>query len=371
MKTTSADIIIIGAGIVGSSIALELSSSNNKIITLEAKTISSQTSSSSSKMLHGGIRYLENFDFKLVFEALKEKNYWLKEKPHLTRESVFYLPVYKESKWPLIAMKFGVFLYNLLSGFKNSRYSSLSKSELLNKFPMIKSEGLKGAAAYSDAIIDDKQFTIEIAQQAKDKGVSFYENTEVLAINKNNDHYEILTNNGSFNCKKIIVACGPFTDKIMKVFDKDWKNIMLLSKGVHLWIKKDSLKIDSNIVLQTKDNRIIFIIDHLDKILIGTTEKVIPYNELDFDLEADKDEVSYILKNVNEYLKTNENLNRTDIISSYSGIRPLVKDQSKSSSKTSREHVILNPSKDFYVITGGKYTTCRVMAQQVVKKVLS
>lgn len=371
MKTSNSDIIIIGAGIVGTSIALELSKNKKNVTVLEAKTISSQTSKSSSKMLHGGIRYLENLDFKLVFEALKEKNFWIRSKPHLAKEAVFYLPVYKESKWPLIAMKLAVFLYNLLSGFKNKSYPSLSKDEMIELFPMIKKEGLRGAAAYSDAVIDDELFTVELADEAKANGSIFHERTEVISISKMDNSYSIQTKDETFVCKQLIVASGPFTDQLMKKYDSNWESIMLLSKGSHLWIKKESLKIKNNIVLQTKDNRVIFIIDHHDKVLIGTTEKVISDEKLVFDIAASNDEIEYILANVNNYLAQEIELTKEDIISSFSGIRPLVKEGSKNSTKTSREHVILTPEDQLYIITGGKYTTCRVMARQLVDKLKS
>jgi len=361
-----ADIIIIGGGIVGASIALELSKSDKKVILLEANEISSQTSKSSSKMLHGGIRYLENLDFKLVFEALREKNHWLKKKPNLAKESAFYLPVYKESKWPLWAMKFAVFLYNLLSGFKNKKYKSLNRHKFTLLFPMVKNDGLRGAAAYSDAIIDDEFFTIEIANEARSKGVKIIENSKVSKIEKLNSLYELSVNGEIFKSEKIIVAAGPFTDQVAKLYFSNWENIMLPSKGAHLWIKKESLPVSGNMVLQTKDNRIIFIIDHKEKVLVGTTETVLDPNEVQFDIEATPTEIQYILDNVNNYLK-NKTLTQDDILSTFSGIRPLVK-EGKNSTKTSREHVIIEPDKGFHIIAGGKYTTCRVMAKQMVKK---
>ena len=361
-----ADIIIIGGGIVGTSIALELSRTNKKVILLEANKISSQTSKSSSKMLHGGIRYLENLDFKLVFEALKEKNYWLRKKPNLAKECAFYLPVYKESKWPLWAMKFAVFLYNLLSGFKNKKYKSLNAHNFSLLFPTIKKSGLRGAAAYSDAIIDDEFFTLEIAKEARSKNITILEDSKVTNIEKVNKLYELTVNNETFKCSEIIVAAGPFTDQVAKLYFASWQNIMLASKGSHLWIKKESLPISGNMVLQTKDNRIIFIINHQDKVLVGTTETVLDQSEVQFNIKATATEIQYILDNVNSYLE-DRTLTKDDILDTFSGIRPLVK-EGKNSSKTSREHIIIEPDKGFYIIAGGKYTTCRVMAKQMIKK---
>lgn len=360
--------LIIGAGIVGSSIALELSkrSKDEKTILIDAHKISSQTSKASSKMLHGGIRYLENFDIPLVFEALKEKNYWIKRKPHLAKEAPFYLPTFKESKYPLWIMKIGVFLYDLLSFFKNKHYPNLSKNEFTKLFPMVRTKGLKGAAAYSDAIIDDELFTIEIANEAKELGVEIQENNPVTSITFKDDHYIVETTKEIFKSKRVIIAAGPFTDKVVKLIDPNWQNIILPSKGVHLWIKKSSLPIEHNMVLQTKDGRIIFIINHKDRVLLGTTETVLKQEGIQFNLQASQDEINYILNNVNEYLKAKK-LSQEDIINSFSGIRPLIK-SNKDSNKTSRHHKIYTPKENLYIIAGGKYTTCRVMAKDLTNQ---
>ncbi|MCT4641334.1 MAG: FAD-dependent oxidoreductase [Bacteriovoracaceae bacterium] len=363
--------IVIGAGIVGTEIARQLSQDKEQVLVIEAKTISSQTSKSSSKMLHGGIRYLENLDFKLVFEALREKNYWTKKLPKYAIEAPFYLPVYKESKWPLWIMKLGVFLYNLLSLFKNKKYANLSKKETLTKFPYLKEKGLRGSAAYSDAVIDDYNFTLEISRMAKENGAHFLENLIVKAINYNNQKYCLICYSEhlgevTYTCDKLIIACGPFTDQVVRLFDKSWENIILPSKGSHLWIKHESLPVKSNMVLQTNDNRIIFIIKHEKAVLIGTTETILNENEVHFDIKATNDDIDYILNNVNDYLN-GITLTRADILDSFCGIRPLVKEPGKNSSKTSREHKIFNLHHNMYIIAGGKYTTFRVMAKDLIK----
>ena len=156
--------VIIGGGIVGAGIFRDLSLHNSDTLLIEKGDFSSQTSSKSSKMLHGGIRYLENFDFKLVFEALHEKNLWLKLAPHLCYEQGFFLPIHKNSKRPLWMIKIGLFLYDLLSQFKNRPHKMFSKDEIIQKFPQINPEGLSGGGLYYDGVMDDFKITLFLSE---------------------------------------------------------------------------------------------------------------------------------------------------------------------------------------------------------------
>ena len=155
------DSVIVGGGIVGAGLFREQSLHNVKVLLLDQADFNSQTSQGSSKMLHGGIRYLEQLDFFLVFEALREKNLWLKLAPQLTKEIPLFLPVYKHSKWPLIALKMGLFLYDLLSLFKNTPHKTMGKKETLKQLIGLKEEGLKGCGMYYDGLVDDSKLGLE------------------------------------------------------------------------------------------------------------------------------------------------------------------------------------------------------------------
>lgn len=370
------DILVVGGGIVGAGIIRDLALHQQDVLLIDKGDYSSQTSQGSSKMLHGGIRYLENFDFFLVHEALQEKKIWLDLASHISEEKVFYLPVYKHSKWPLFFLRIGLFIYDLLSLFSNRPYKILNKKQTMNELPGLNSENLKGAGKYSDGIIDDSKLVFDLLFDAKDRGAHIFNYHEIIRLeqHQNNSHVTIKnTLNGDevkIKCKKIIFAVGPFTDQVMNKLSIPWKNIILPSKGSHLWLKQDSLPIKESMVLQTKDNRIIFVIPQRNSILIGTTEIPLKDDEQMFNIKPSKEEVDYLIKNINIYFP-DSNVSKSDIIASYCAVRPLVKSSFNSSSgKTSRKHKVFNPSENIFVIAGGKYTTFRVMAQDICKMVL-
>jgi len=366
--------IIIGAGIVGSGIFRDLSLHGENCLIVDKGDFNSQTSQSSSKMLHGGIRYLENFDFSLVREALHEKQTWTKLAPHLTKEEMFIIPVYKESKWPLFFVRIGLFLYDLLSLFKNPRFKTLNKKKTLEILPHLKKENLKGAGVYSDAIVEDSKLGLECIYDAINEKCEAKNYLELLSVAKSNDLFQLqfrdqLTQKEyNTNCKNLIFSVGPFTDNLLKKLQITWEEVMIPSKGSHIWIKKDCLNIVQPMVLQTHDGRIIFVIPQREAILIGTTELELKKEEEIFNIQASQNEIDYILQNVNEYFPTSP-IGHSDIIRTYAGVRPLVRDGNKDRSKVSRHHKIFTPDKNMYVICGGKYTTFRIMAQDIVMKI--
>ncbi len=369
----SFDVVIIGGGIVGAGLFREQSLHGCKTLLLEQSDFNSQTSQGSSKMLHGGIRYLENMDFSLVFEALKEKNLWLKLTPHLTKEIPFYLPVYKESKWPLFFMRIGLFLYDLLSLFKNSPHRVLSISQTLKEMPSLRKDVLTGAGVYYDGIVDDAKLGLEcIYDGLNNKNCQALNYKKVVKVEKaENSHYQItyqdVLNNDIqiVSTKHLIFATGPFTDQVMKKLDIPWSPRILPSKGTHLWLEENALPIKEAMVLQTKDGRIIFVIPKRKSILVGTTEHPIDANSEMLDIKPTKDEIDYLISVVNEYFPESK-ISHDNILSSFAAVRPLVK-SSEASSKTSRLHKIFYPQENMYVLVGGKYTTFRKMAQDLNK----
>ncbi len=373
LNETQYDIVIVGGGIVGAGLFREQSLHGLKVLLLDQADFNSQTSQGSSKMLHGGIRYLENMDFSLVFEALKEKNLWLKLTPHITKEIPFYLPVYKESKWPLFFMRIGLFLYDLLSLFKNSPHRVLNYKNTLKEMPGIKKEGLVGAGLYYDGIVDDAKLGLEcIYDGLNNKNCKALNYKKVTDLTKNKEgvfqvSYSDMMNNetNTVNSKFVIMATGPFTDQTMKNLNIDWKPVILPSKGTHLWLEEKSLPIKDAMVLQTKDQRIIFVIPQRHSILVGTTEHPIDSNTPMLNIKPTKEEIQYLLDVVNEYFPESK-VTHDHILSSFAAVRPLVKSK-EDSSKTSRNHKIFNPQENLYVLVGGKYTTFRKMAQDLNK----
>lgn len=364
------DCVIIGGGIVGSGLFREQALHGIKTLIIDQADFNSQTSQSSSKMLHGGIRYLEQFDFALVFEALKEKNIWLKLAPHLTREMPLYLPIYKFSKWPLFALRIGLFLYDLLSLFKNTPHKIFNKNNTLKILPGLMSDGLSGAGMYYDGLVDDAKLGLECIYDGLQSENAYALNYhKLIKIESNGDQYlltleDTLTKEHiKIHTKMVQFATGPFTDQVMKDLDIKWDPVILPSKGSHLWLKKDALKIKDSMVLQTKDNRIIFVIPSRNSILVGTTEIAIDKDQSFLNIRPSKEEIDYLLQCVNEYFPSAK-VNESDVLSSFAGIRPLVR-EGLSSAKTSRKHKIFSPIKNVHVIVGGKYTTFRKMAEEL------
>ncbi len=367
-------VIVIGGGIVGAGIFRDLSLQGVATLIVDKKDFASQTSNSSSKMLHGGIRYLENFDFALVWEALHEKNLWLKLAPHLCYESPFYIPVYKDSKRPLWMIRIGLFLYDLLSFFKNSPYKVLNKEKTLKSLPGLSPDGLKGSGQYHDAIVDDGKLNLEVIYDGcLEKGSKALNYVELVDFKHSIDQIECFFKDDltgekrRITCDELIFAVGPFTDKILsKNNHLNWDPVLLPSKGSHLWLKRSALKISEPMVLTPDDGRVIFVIPQGDKILLGTTETKIEGNY--FDITPDQEEIDYLLKCLNEYFPS-ESVSEDEVLSSFAGIRPLVKAGS-SLSKTARKHKVFNPMQNISVIVGGKFTTFRTMAHGVISSCL-
>lgn len=370
--------VIIGGGIVGAGIFRDLTLNGVETLLIDAWDFSSQTSQSSSKMLHGGIRYLENFDFELVFEALHEKNLWIKIAPHLAREIPFYFPVYKNSKRPLWMLSVGLLLYDLLSGFKNSPFSIKNKKETLATLKNLNPETLRGAGIYYDAIIDDAKLTLEIIYDGLNHAHAHAQNyTELISAEVVNDvNFLTLKNKITqevyvISAKHVVYALGPFTDKVLtEVAPFNWEPILLPSKGSHLWFSRKDLPLEEAIVMTPHDeygDRVIFVIPHDDKVLVGTTEVKTDENNIS-NLTPSDDEVKYLLKNINLYFP-NLNLEKEHILASFSGIRPLVREDNAGNNrgKTSRLHKVYQPLSSNYVIAGGKYTTFRVMGQEIAR----
>ncbi|MCP4913008.1 MAG: glycerol-3-phosphate dehydrogenase/oxidase [Oligoflexia bacterium] len=368
--------LIVGAGIVGAGIFRDLSLHGIPTLLVDKKDFTSQTSQASSKMLHGGIRYLENFDFKLVFEALHEKNLWLKLAPHLCYEQRFSIPVYNEDKRPLWMIRCGLFLYDLLSSFQNTMHDQTNRSETISKFPQIRENGLQGAGIYSDAVVDDAKLTLEVIYDGLENKNCQAENHMAYINSKKlkEDLFEVelkceLTEQKyKVTTKKLIFATGPFTDKLLSnSHDFNWEPKLLPSKGSHLWIERKALELPSPVVLTPPDGRVIFVIPQGEKILVGTTETQIDGEY--FDLKAGEEDIQYLLDNLKQYFPKS-NISKENILSTFCGIRPLVKeDSSHSRGKTAREHKVFQPISNCYVILGGKYTTFRVMAHDVTKEI--
>jgi len=368
------DVIIIGGGINGAGLFRDLALNGVNVLLLEKGDFSAQTSQGSSKMLHGGIRYLENFDFALVQEALEEKNLWLKLAPHLCSEREFHLPVYAGGKWPLPFVRLGLFLYDMLSHFQNKPAGHADKEKLLERYPQLNPEGLKGAGTYFDGIVDDHKLALECLWDGEvEKQARALNYQEVLSVERG-EIVKITTRDllsgvvQERQARYVIFATGPFTDDLMKQWNIPWEPSMLPSKGIHLWVKQDALKLHGPMVLPSQDGRVVFVIPQRGSILVGTTET--PVDQEMFNIKATDADVVYLLKVLNDYFP-GANVQHKDILNTFAAIRPLVRSANSSDrGKTSRTHRIFRPANNMYALLGGKYTTFRRMAQDVCKELV-
>jgi glycerol-3-phosphate dehydrogenase len=372
------DVLVVGGGITGAGLLRDFTLHGKKTLLVEKGDFSCQTSSKSSKMLHGGIRYLEQLDFSLVWEALHEKNYWLNLAPHLCYESSFYMPVYKTSKFNKYFLKAGLMTYDLLSSYKNSPHKLISKKQTLEILPQLKADGLTSTGIYYDAIVDDTRLVIEnILDALKYKNATAKNYTEVVQVLKDCGHYIVTLKDNlteqlyNVTTKDIVFALGPMTDIVLNKLLPHWENKLVPSRGIHLWFSKEHFPLSKPVVLQTKDNRVLFIIPQKDHVFVGTTEKII-FSEIE-NPKPHSDEIKYLLQSLNRYFNTT-NLSEKNIVSSMCGIRPLYKEGNgdlNSSANVSRHHKVLKPAQNMYVIVGGKLTTFRTMAQSVVSQVIN
>lgn len=367
--------IIIGGGIVGAGLFRDLGLHEIDCLLIEKGDFASQTSQSSSKMLHGGIRYLENFDFHLVQEALHEKNLWLRLAPHLCYEQPFHMPIYQESKYPLWIYQIGLNLYDFLSYYQNSPHKVYNASEVLNVIPDLKKDGLRGAGVYYDAIVDDSKMALECIYDGLEYQGSQAKNyTELTNFTIKNNIYhcefkDTLTGEEFVaTANDLVFATGPFTDKLLNKLNINWTSHLAPSKGVHLWLKPDAINISKPAILQTKDGRVIFVIPERDSILVGTTET--QTNEDFFNIQASQDDINYLITNI-RYFFPGANLQHDSILSTFAGVRPLVKENAAQGlSKISREHKIFRPRSNMHIILGGKYTTFRTMVQATAELIV-
>jgi len=370
------DLIVVGGGITGAGVVRDAAMRGLSVCLVEQADFGEGTSSRSSKLAHGGLRYLENFEFDLVGEALRERQNLLEMAPHMVKPLRFLMPLYQGDRVGPFKMKLGMIFYDLLSSFKTPKFhESISKKEIQKRYPKIKSEGLRSGFLYSDALMDDDRLVYETLSSAVKHGavVASYVSGESYSVDggfsilKCKDHIS----GEEFNVKGVHTAScvGPWTDLFGKKVSKNWKSKMRPSKGIHITLPKEMLKLDSAVVMAAdKDQRILFCIPREGFDIIGTTDT--DFGADPNQVKSTHKDVEYVLNILKEYYPGVE-ISQTDILFSYSGVRPLVNDGSDDESKVSRSHWIQTDDQNQVTyISGGKYTTYLAMAEHCVKEIL-
>lgn len=367
------DVAIIGGGATGLGIAVDAASRGYKTILLEQYDFAKGTSSKSTKLVHGGVRYLANGDVKLVLSALKERGLIFQNAPHVSFVQSFVIPSY--SVFNKLKFLIGLKLYDWMAGkLRIGKSTLLNKEEVLAKLPRAKAAGLKGGVQYYDGQFDDARLAINLAQTAKEHGAATLNYARVTSISKDAqgkvDGLSFLDvesgETHSIKTKSLINATGIFVDEILKLDKPTHKNLVRPSQGAHLVVDRKFLGgADALMIPETSDGRVLFGVPWHDKVLLGTTDT--PLDEHEIEPRPLEQEIKFILDTANEYLDNPPT--RADILSIFAGLRPLAAptDGDKNSTKEiSRDHKLIIADSKLITITGGKWTTYRKMAEETV-----
>ncbi|WP_338893077.1 glycerol-3-phosphate dehydrogenase [Rhodococcus sovatensis] len=363
------DVIVVGGGVVGAGAALDAATRGLKVALVEARDFASGTSSRSSKMFHGGLRYLEQLEFGLVREALHERELSLSTlAPHLVKPLKFLFPLtHRVWERPYIAA--GIFLYDTMGGAKSvPAQKHLTRSGALRMSPGIKRKSLIGGIRYYDTVVDDARHTMSVARTAAHYGAVVRTSSQVVGFLREADRVSGVrvrdSENGATTEVRghvVINATGVWTDEIQALSSQRGRFRVRASKGVHIVVPRDRIVSEAAIILRTEKS-VLFIIPWGAHWIIGTTD-----TDWKLDLAhpaATKADIDYILGEVNTVLVTP--LTHQDIDGVYAGLRPLLAGESDETSKLSREHAVARVAPGLVAIAGGKYTTYRVMAEDAV-----
>ncbi|MES1216973.1 MAG: glycerol-3-phosphate dehydrogenase/oxidase [Bacteroidota bacterium] len=363
------DICIIGGGATGLGTAVDAATRGFKTVLFEQFDFAKGTSSRSTKLVHGGVRYLQQGNVKLVMEALKERGLLLKNAPHLAKNQKFIVPNYKW--WEGSFYGIGLKVYDWMAGSLGLGPSQiLSKEETLELAPTLEPEGLRGGVIYHDGQFDDARLAINIAQTAAENNAVVLNYFPVIGLLKANDKITGVKVKNSISGKEyeikskiVINATGVFTDAVLNMDNGEHENIISPSQGIHLVLDKEFLPGESAIMIpHTDDGRVLFAVPWHNRIILGTTDS--PVSHPAAEPVAMKDEIDFLLKHIGRYLTKDPQL--SDVKSIFAGLRPLVKGNSKTTAALSRDHLITVSNSGLITITGGKWTTYRHMAEDVI-----
>ncbi|MFE3545413.1 glycerol-3-phosphate dehydrogenase [Nocardia sp. NPDC059177] len=366
------DVLVIGGGVTGAGAALDAAARGLSVTLVEARDFAAGTSSRSSKLIHGGLRYLEQMDFALVREALKERGLLLNTlAPHLVHPVPFLFPL-QHRVWERAYIGAGIALYDTLGGARTvPMHKHLTRTGALELAPALREDAMTGAIRYYDAQVDDARHTMMIARTAAEHGATVLTRTQVIGLERDGERVagarvlDLETGlTHTIRARTVISATGVWTDDMIKLTGVDFPFHVRMSKGVHILVPRERLDLRTGLIMRTEKS-VLFVIPWAEHWIIGTT---------DTDWALDKNhptataaDVRYILDHVNALLR--EPLTRADIVGTYAGLRPLMTGASKETAKLSREHAVAEPAPGLFVIAGGKYTTYRVMAADVVDAV--
>ena len=368
LTTEVFDIVVIGGGVTGAGIALDAATRGLNVALVEQRDFAAGTSSRSSKLIHGGLRYLEQLNFGLVQEALRERTLLLSDlAPHLVRPISFLYPL-RHPGWERLYVGAGVALYDTLGGARGlPRHQHLSRGSALGLAPALRRDSMTGAVRYWDAQVDDARHTMELARTAASYGAALLTSARVVdllregervvgvQVRDQEDGREL-----SVRGRQVVNATGVWADQIQQLVGRGRIRVRA-SKGIHLVVPRDRIHSDVGLVLRTETS-VLFVVPWGRHWLVGTTD-----TDWELDLAhpaASATDIQYLLDRVNTVLRTP--LTHEDVEGVYAGLRPLLAGESEATSKLSREHTVGQTVAGLITVAGGKYTTYRVMARDAV-----
>lgn len=367
------DFIIIGGGATGLGTAVDAAARGYRTLLVEQDDFAKGTSSRSTKLLHGGVRYLRQGNVSLVFEALRERSLVCRNAPHLARRLGFVIPAYKWHEKPFYGI--GMEIYDRLAGkLSLGRSQWLSRAETLRRLPTVQKEGLRGGILYYDGQFDDSRLAINLAQTAAENGAAVINYMKVVGLIQEGGRVsgvqvrdaetgEELEAHG----RCVINATGVFCDKIRSMESAEARPILVASQGTHLILPREFLPgEDALMVPKTADGRVLFALPWHDRVVVGTTDD--PVTETPLEPRATQGEIDFLMEHAGKYLSKAPT--PADVLSVFTGLRPLVSGSGngKSTASLSRDHTILISPAGLVTVTGGKWTTYRKMAADVLDR---
>lgn len=369
------DLVIVGGGITGAGIALDATSRGMSVALVEMGDFASGTSSRSTKLVHGGLRYLQQFEIKEVADLGKERAIVYENGPHVTTPEWMMLPFHKGGNMGKTTASFGIRLYDYLAGVKkNERRKILSAKETLAKNPFVKKDGLKGSGYYVEYRTDDARLTIEVMKKAVELGANAinYTKAEHFLYDDNKQVVGVTVTDRlsgkAYDIKghRVINAAGPWVDKVRKLDYATNNKHLRLTKGIHLVIDKQKFPMEQAVYFDTPDGRMVFAIPRDKKVYVGTTDTV--YDEAVINPKALESDHNYVIKAIN-YMFPDVHVTEKDIESSWAGVRPLIYEEGKDPSEISRKDEVWFSESGLITMAGGKLTGYRKMAEKLLDDV--
>ncbi len=369
------DLVIVGGGITGAGIALDATTRGMSVALVEMGDFASGTSSRSTKLVHGGLRYLQQFEIKEVADLGKERAIVYENGAHVTTPEWMMLPFHKGGNMGKTTASFGIRLYDYLAGVKkNERRKILSAKETLAKNPFVKKDGLKGSGYYVEYRTDDARLTIEVMKKAVELGANAinYTKAEHFLYGDNKQVVGITVTDRlsgkAYDIKghRVINAAGPWVDKVRKLDYATNNKHLRLTKGIHLVIDKQKFPMEQAVYFDTPDGRMVFAIPRDKKVYVGTTDTV--YDEAVINPKALESDHNYVIKAIN-YMFPDVHITEKDIESSWAGVRPLIYEEGKDPSEISRKDEVWFSESGLITMAGGKLTGYRKMAEKLLDDV--